>query len=186
MNCKAESNIRIVKSLLRSHSRLLRGQKTVFKSFLDLQAVFCRITGLLNSRPLIYCKSECISVRDLYCPAFLKSPDDQETVEQLIEKTDEHFGQFVKLFNESVVSGAYQKFGRRSTMSMSGLKHNDFVCVYFPSKQAHKYGILKETPTGHKVKILIRRNRDGSGISGDQTFDCKNFSLLFRPIEPKN
>ena len=73
-------------------------------------------------------------------------------------------------------------------MKMSGLKQNDFVSVYFPSKQAHKYGILKETPTGHlaKVKILVRRNRDGSGVSGDQTFDCNNVSLLFRPVEPKN
>jgi hypothetical protein len=188
MNGKAESNIRIVKSLLRSHSRLLRGQRTVFKSFLNLQAVFCRIIGLLNSRPLIFCESECILVRDLYCPAFVKSPDDEETVEKLVEKSDEHFGQFVRLFNESIVAGSFQKFGRKSKLHMSGLKKSDFVCVYFPSKLSYKYGILTSTPTGHlaTVKILTRRNRDGSGTTGEQVFDCKNVTLLFRPIEKKD
>jgi hypothetical protein len=51
----AEANIRVVKKLLRSHQRLLRGQKTIFKSLLDLQSVFCRIGVLLISRPLKMC-----------------------------------------------------------------------------------------------------------------------------------
>ena len=71
---------------------------------------------------------------------------------------------------------------------MSGLQENDFVSIYFPSKLSYKYGILKATPKGHlaEVKILVRRNKDGSGVCGNQTFDCKNISLLFRPVKPKN
>ena len=88
--------------------------------------------GLLNSRPLIYCETECISVRDLYCPAFVASPDDENTVKELVVKTDEHFKEFVTLFNDSIVSGSFQKFGRKSKLHLSGLKKGDFVCCYFP------------------------------------------------------
>ena len=185
MNGKCEGNIRIVKSLLRSHSRLLRGQRTVFGSFLTLQAVFCKIMGLMNSRPLIYCNTECITVRDLYAPAFISSPDDEDTIGELVVKTDEHFKEFVSLFNNSIISGSFQQFGRKSKLHLSGLRKDDFVCCYFPSKMSYKYGILTQTPKGHMatVKILTRRNKDGSGITGQQVFDCKNVSLLFRPTE---
>ena len=68
-------------------------------------------------------------------------------------------------------------------MDKCSLTKNDFMGIYFPSKRGFKYGIINKTPTGHivDVKILIRRNKDGSGRIGVQLFDVKNVTLLKRP-----
>jgi hypothetical protein len=171
----SEGNIRIIKQLLRSHQRLLRGQKTVFKSLIDLQSIFCRISGILNSRPVVYSQTEVITVRDLYCPAFSKSPDDEETVADLLEDTDNSSGAFVELFNISIVKGDFQRFGRKARLNKSCLMANDLVGVYYPSKRGFKYGVIQSTPKGHLVQVLIlvRRNQD----------DVKNVTLLHRPVD---
>jgi hypothetical protein len=136
---------------------------------------------------MVYSESEVISVRDLYCPVFSKSQDDEATVQGLLEDTNKSFGDFVELFNQSVIKGDYQRFGRKATLKRSCLMAGDFVSVFFPSKLGHKYGVLQSPPKNHlaQVLILVRRNQDGSDRKGIQEFDVKNISMLHRPVKVK-
>ena len=96
---------------------------------------------------------------------------------------DSSFGGFCDLLNQAIVQGDFQCFGRKAKINKCNLTKDDFVGIYFPSKRGFKYGIVSKIPTGHTVdvKLLVRRNKDGSGKVGVQTFDVKNLTLLHRP-----
>ena len=44
---------------------------------------------------MVYSENEIITVRDLICPAFESSADDEETVVKLLSDVDDSFGGFV-------------------------------------------------------------------------------------------
>ena len=68
-------------------------------------------------------------------------------------------------------------------MQKCTIEKNDFVRIFFSSKQVFKYGLVHKVSSPHtvEVKLLVRRNMDGGGTVGIQTFDSKNLTILHVP-----
>ena len=66
---------------------------------------------------------------------------------------------FLEEFDNAVVTGAYQKFGKVSTTKKHGLLPNDFVMVVYESQGVRRYGIVKDMPSAHNVNVKILHKR---------------------------
>ena len=103
-------------------------------------------------------------------------------IEKFSEQLDESYEVFINLWKQSVVEGKFQRFGSKVPKNQRKLAVNDFVLISLPA-ETWKYGIIKgfESPHHIKMRMLVRRYKDGSGEPGHQILDITNVVHLFRP-----
>ena len=180
---KIESSNKVMKRLLRSYCGTIRKQRLpVFSSFFEVSSLLCRITALMNGRPIIYDGDTFISIQDVIYPAL--SRGNQETILECPESIEEHYEAFCQAFIESVALGRLTRFGGKAVQQSSVLKENDVVLLRYPSKPGYfKYAKVVEQQSGHTIliKCLRRRAKDGGGRPELQRWDVKNSVLIFRP-----
>ena len=97
-----------------------------FRSSFELDRLFKKACGLLNSRPIFYNDTEFVSVKSLTCPGF-----GSDNLKEILSENDTNFQTFLNLFDQAIVSGQYQKFGGKSTVPAADFKKGDFVLVIF-------------------------------------------------------
>ena len=154
----------------------------MFKSLIELQELFTKMVGVLNSRPIFYTDNHIVCVKDLICPSFHDKSDDEQSVKSLVDATDRHFEAFMQLFKTKVINGNFQRFGCMATRAKPDLLTGDFCFIFFPSKQDYKYGIVVKKLTDHRVEmcLLVKRNMSGTGLAGNQVFSSKYVTVLYR------
>ena len=181
-NGLAEGNVRVTKMLLCSHLRVLNLENYLFQSLLHLQRSFTATRHLLNNRPVYYSESQIITCNDLMFPGF-QSENDQNSLEGIVENTDEAFKFFINLHNEAIVSGQYLKYGSKVVKKKSDLAVNDFVMITGAGRP--KYGIVENFVSKHRVncRMLIKRNKDGSATVGTQVQNLGNLVHLHTPAK---
>ena len=181
-NGLTEANVKVLKQLLNSQLRIFKANSVVFKSLIEMQALFTKMVGILNSRPIFYDEDHIVCVKDLICPSFQATSNDEESIKDLVNASDTNFEDFMKLFKEKVIAGNFQKFGRKATREIPDLRSGDFCFIFFPSKNNYKYGIVVKKITDHRVEmhLLVKRNASGTGQVGNQIFSTKNVTVLYR------
>ena len=88
----------------------------------------------------------------------------------------------MKLFEDEIVLGNYQRHGSRSRTNKMDIKEKDFIMVLYPSRPGiYKYGRVIKTISDHRVKVLIlRRKSDNVGKCESHVMDIQNVILLKR------
>ena len=73
-----------------------------------MQALFTKMVGILNSRPIFYDENHVVCVKDWICPSFQAASNDEESIKDLVNTSDTNFEDFMKLFKEKVITGIFQ------------------------------------------------------------------------------
>ena len=109
--------------------------------------------------------------------------NDQNSLEGIVENTDQAFKFFTNLHNEAIVSGQYLKYGSKVVKKKSDLAVNDFVMITGAGRP--KYGIVENFVSKHRVncRMLIKRNKDGGGTVGNQVQNLGNLVHLHTPAK---
>ena len=161
---------------------MIRKQKLPrFKSLIQLSQLFDKIISLLNQRPIFYKSDSYVTAQDLMFP----STSTATNLLQTIDDVDENFRQFLTLYSDMITSGMVTKIGTRAKTQIPDIREGDFVMIRYPSRQGfYKYGIVSSKISDRKysIKMLIRRNKDGTGQTGFNEVDIQNIVLLHRPL----
>ena len=150
--------------MLRTQLGLIRKQPIPeFKSIFDINSYFFKICGVLNDRPIIFNEDNFATNKDLLLPSLEQGAE--ASVQCFSDHVSDKFKLFVKLFEEEVVLGNYQRHGSRFRTNKMDIQEKDFVLVLYPSQPGtYKYGRVIKTISDHKVKVLIlRRKSDNTG-----------------------
>ena len=97
---------------------------------------------------------------------------------------------FLQEFDNSVVTGDYQKFGKTSTTKKHELKPGDFVLVIYETQKVRRYGIITKIDSLHtvSVKILHKRciGKNGQNyVPKVEQFSTQQVKLLYRVPKSK-
>ena len=180
-NGKVEANIKVAKDLMRSFLKCRKGQPMKFESIFDLSNLLLKVKKILNERPIIQTCDITVSAHDLMFPGI---DQDNHEIKKMTDEVDERFKEFCELFMEHVVTGNYLKPGSKTIDDPTVLESNDFVIIHYPSRPGYfKYGIVqaKLSDRRYKIKMLVKRNKSGSGSVGEQIVPIQNLGLLHRP-----
>ena len=98
---------------------------------------------------------------------------DNHEIKKMTDEVDERFKEFCELFMEYVVTGNDLKPGSKTIDDPTVLERPEYF----------KYGIVKAKLSDHryKIKMLVKRNKNGSGSVGEQIVAIQNLGLLHRP-----
>ena len=183
-NGLVESNFKQAKLVLRKLTGHFGATNVTFKSSFELQRLFQKTCGILNSRPIFYNTENYVSVKSLTCPGF-----SSDTLDQILSDTDANFKTFLDLFDTSIIDGDFQRFGGASGSKVDNLKENDFVLVIYETQRKRCYGIVQKVLSQHSVEVKILRQR----TAGDtkefshifERFSTRQLKLIFRPKQDK-
>ena len=101
----------------------------------------------------------------------------------MIEYLDKVFQLFVNLHQQAIVEGGYQRYGSKTVTKPRSIQENDFVMILNSDALRPKYGIIEKKISKHRVSVrmLTKRNKDGSGSVGNQTLNIVNIVHLYTP-----
>ena len=180
MNGLVEANFKQVKLVLRKLTSHFGANNITFKSSFELQRLFQKSCGLLNSRPIFYNAENYVSVKSLTCPGF-----SSESLDQIVSDVDGNFRTFLEFFDNSIIDGSFQKFGGVSSSKAESLKKDDFVLVIYQTQRKRCFGIIEDVPSKHSVVVKILRQKNvGEHKESSQvleTFSTRQVKLIFRP-----
>ena len=131
-NGLTESNFKAGKILMKKLTTQFQQSNFVFRSGFALNSLFQKICGILNDRPIFFGQNSdfYISARSLTCPGTV-----QTDLDNTMEETSKAWGMFLEEFDNSVVTGDYQKFGKISTTKKHELLPGDFVLVIYETQK---------------------------------------------------
>ena len=155
-NGLAESNFKAGKILMKKLTTQFQQTNFIFRSGFAINSLFQKICAILNDRPIFFGQNSdfYISARSITCPGTVQaSPNDT------IEESSRAWNMFLEEFDNSVVTGSNQKFGKVSTTKKHGLLPNDYVMVIYESQGVRRYGIVKDIPSLHNVNVKILHKR---------------------------
>ena len=182
-NGLTEANFKQVKLVLRKLTGHYGQNNICFKSSFELQRLFTKTCGFLNSRPILYNEEYYVSVKTLMCPGSLG-----EGLEQTLSDIDSNFQAFLKYFDDSIIDGSFQRFGGKSLPKGEKLKKGDFVMVIFETQKKRCFGIVLDLPTKHTVEVkILQRKTVGNTtrfVHKSETFSARQVMLIYR--EKKN
>ena len=174
-----EVNFKQVKLVLRKLTGHYSQHNICFKSSFELERLFTKTCGFLNSRPIFYNQDYYVSVKTLMCPGFLG-----ENLEQILSDIDSNFRVFLQLFVDSIIDGSFQKFGGKSLSKAENLKKDDFVMVIFETQKRRCFRIVLDVPTKHSVEVkVLQRKTIGNAtefVHKSEVFSAKQVMLIYR------
>ena len=109
----------------------------------------------------------------------------QSDLDSTMEETSKAWGMFLAEFDNSVVTGDYQKFGKTSTTKKHELIPGDFVLVIYETQNVRRYGIITKVNSLHtvSVKVLHKRSvgKDGQNyVPKIEQFSTQQVKLIYR------
>ena len=176
-NGRIEAFNKQIKRLLRTQLGVIRKQPIPeFNSIFDINSYFFKICGLLNDRPIIFDDDSFVTIKDILLPSL------GESAEASVQTVTDKFKLFVKLFEDEIVLGNYQRHGSRSRVNKTDIREKDFIMVLYPSRPGtYKYGRVIKKISDHRMKVLLlRRKSDGVGKCEPHIMDVQNLILLKR------
>ena len=107
--------------------------------------------------------------------------DDEGSLKNIVDFTNEAFKHFCKLHNEQIISGKYLKYGLKVVDKPSSLAVGDFVMVTGAGRP--KYGLVQSFISKQRVNIrmLLRRGKKGHGGIGNTICALGNLIHLHTP-----
>ena len=187
-NGLAESNFKAGKILMKKLTTQFQQTSFVFRSGFALNSLFQKICGILNDRPIFFGQNSdfYISARSLTCPGTV-----QANLDDTIEESSKAWSMFLEEFDNAVVTGDYQKFGKVSTTKKHDLSPGDYVLVVYETQGVRRYGIVTKIDSLHNVsvKILHKRSigKDGQNyVQKIEQFSTRQVKLIYRVPKGKN
>jgi len=181
-NGLAESNFKAGKILMKKLTAQFQQSSHIFKSSFALNSLFVKICGILNERPIFFNQDSdfYISARSLTCPGTVQSD-----LESTMDQTSKAWGMFLQQFDNSVVTGNFQKFGKKSTTEKHELKIGDFVLVIYETQKLRRYGIITNIDSQHTVtaRILHKKSIGKNGqnyVPKIEQFSAQQVKLIYR------
>ena len=183
-NGLTEANFKQVKIVLRKLTGHFGQNNICFKSSFELQRLFTKTCGFLNSRPIFYNQENYISAKTLMCPGFSGGK-----LDQTLSDTDSNFQLFLEFFDNSILDGSFQRFGGKAMPKNESLKKDDFVMVIFETQKKRCFGIVMDTPSKHSVQVKILQKKtigDNTEYTHKiETFSTKQVVLIYRKQNKK-
>ena len=161
-NGLAESNFKAGKILMKKLTTQFQQTSFVFWSGFAVNSLFQKICGILKA-----------------------------SLDDTIEESSKAWSMFLEEFDNAVVTGDYQKFGKVSTTKKHELLPDDYVLVVYESQGVRRYGIVTKIDSLHNVsvKILHKRSigKDGqSYVQKIEQFSTRQVKLIYRVSKGKN
>ena len=116
-------------------------------------------------------------------PGFQSEEDDEGSLKGINDNTDQAFKHFCSLHNQAIVSGKYLRYGSKVVEKPSNLAIGDFIMVIGAGRP--KYGLVQDFVSKHRVTVsmLLKRNKGGDGVVGNQICNLGNLIHLHTPVK---
>ena len=93
-------------------------------------------------------------------------------------------------FDQAVITGSFQRYGKAATTRKHGLMINDFVMIVYETQSLRRYGIVTEVLSSHNVRVKILHKRSigkkQTHTPKVETFSASQVKLIYRSSDNKD